>query len=436
MGLDTVRLLIVVEKADYRAALADIFMPERLHEQLSGRISPVDIHIVTAAARWANEVQEVAVFSCRSEKAYSDRTYLKISLMGSGLSLPEAEYSAENGRELMRRVAEFCPTHLVMCVRALAISSWAVRNKIRTVALLSDWEEPMGFPERWRHSRLIRLLNHRQISWVGGLGVPACKILEASRIESAKVIPWEWSQPQLLSEYPSKTLREDNLVVSLIYVGPLDSKAGIHDLLQATLQLQKFGHTVHLQLIRNTLNDTSPVEAEETIWLEQQVQNLALTPAVKILAGLAPEQMLERVREADIAVLPQPGSASPRYHPELPLGLALAMAARTPIVACDHDDLAMHLYHGANAITFPMGSSESMAHRIERIMGQPSLYAQLSESSQITLDTIKVPARWAALIDLWMSDSAYDRQHLRDYALSSGRYDLPVPKREPLSKVL
>ena len=135
-------------------------------------------------------------------------------------------------------------------------------------------------------------------------------------------------------------------------------------------------------------------------------------------------------------MIPRPGSASPRYHPELPLGLALAMAARTPIVACDHDDLAMHLYHGANAITFPMGSSESMAHRIERIMGQPSLYAQLSESSQITLDTIKVPARWAALIDLWMSDSAYDRQHLRDYALSSGRYDLPVPKREPLSKVL
>jgi len=432
--MSNVRLLIVVESADYRAALEDILRPNRLHETLSSRISPVDIHIVMAAAHWAASAQAVSIFSCYSEAAYSDRTSLKVGLMGSGVPLPtaaanrgiETERTA-TGRQLLRRVAEFCPTHLVMCTRSLAVLSWAIRHGIRSVALLSNWAEPLGWAERRRHARFVRSLNHSRLSWVGGQGVLACKILEASGISAAKVIPWEWSQPQLLHQYPPKTIHTDKLSIGLIYVGPLVANRGVDELLQGTLALQQNGYKVNLQLIRNTLNDTSPVAAEETTWLEEQVKALNMADAVTVWAGLSPEQMLERVRDADIAIIPR-AEQTTKHRSKLPLGMALAMAARTPIVACDDERLAAHLYHGANAIIFPTGSPQSMAHRIERIMGQAPLYAQLSESSRLTLDNIKVPARWETLIQLWLTNSTYDQQRLHDFALSSGRYDLPEPK--------
>ena len=436
MGLGNVRLLIVVENADYRAALSNIFMPEAMHEQLSGRLSPADIHIVTAAARWSPDVQAVAIFSCYSEATYSDRTYLKVGLMGSGIPLPDepaAETvdksggapapSAAASRKLVRLVAEFCPTHLVMCTRSMPILTWAIRRKIRSVALFSDWYEPLGWSEKRQHARLIRQLNHPCISLVGGNGVLTCKILAANGVDAAKLIPWEWSQPQLLRQYSPKTIRADKFSVKLVCVGSLDADAGIDDLLQGVLLLQQAGYTVDLQLIRNPLNDTFPVAVQETAWLKAQVNSLALSSSVTVHVSLLPEQMLELVRDADIAVFPHPGPLLlPAQDSELPLGVALAMAARTPIVACDHEVLAAHLYHGANAVTFPMRSPQSMVHRIERVMGQAALYAQLSEAAQITLDKIKVPACWGELIELWMTDSAYEQQRLHDFALSSGRY--------------
>ena len=449
MGLGNVRLLIVVESADYQAALSNIFMPERLYEQLSDRLSPVDIHIVTAAVRWSMEAQEVAIFSCHSEVAYSDLTYLKIRVMGSGIPLPKKDEKASGKkaktrarrsnaeeRQLVRQVADFCPTHVVMCTRSRALLTWAIRNRIPSVALFSDWYEPLGWAERRRHAKFIQLLNEPRVSWVGGQGILACKIMDASGVDSAKVIPWEWSQPQLLNQYEPKTLRPDTASVKLVYVGSLNAEAGMGDLLKGTLLLQRSGYTVTLQLIRDTLNDTAPIASEETAWLENRVRAMELDHAVTVWTGLAPEQILERVRDADIAVIPQPGTTSPKHHPTLPLGVAVAMATRTPLVACDHKELSAHLYHGANAIIFPTGSPESMVHRIERVMGQPSLYAQLSDSSQITLDKIKVPARWAALIELWMTNSPYDRQRLRDFALSSGRYQLTSVERDPFGDVL
>ncbi|MEL6880726.1 MAG: glycosyltransferase [Cyanobacteria bacterium J06607_10] len=417
MGFEDNRLLIVVEDADYREPLARIFMPDRLVTELSGQLRSVDLHILTAAARWSEHAQEVAIFSCQSSDAYSEVSYLKIRLMGSGLG-PTAP-----GAELVRLVSDFCPTHIVMCTQSPSLLRWAVRRKLRTVVLLSDWQEPLGgWLAQWRHQRFIHHLNRKTVNWVGGHGVHACKILEASGIDAGKIIPWEWPQPQLMAQYPPKQIRIGQTAVTLAYVGPLQPSAGIDDLLKAASLLQQ-QRDVSLHLIcerpsQASITGSQDINSQDIERLQSAAAVEGLSESVQFWTDLSPEQMLMRVHGADLMVIPQLAQSLPA----VPFSLSLAMAARTPIVACDHPYFVNHLFHNVNAMLFPLGNAKSMAHRIERVMGQPALYAQLSELAEIDLHKLTVPARWAELIEQWLQDSKYDQQRLRNFALSSGRY--------------
>ena len=120
----------------------------------------------------------------------------------------------------------------------------------------------------------------------------------------------------------------------------------------------------------------------------------------------------------------------------MPPCLPLAMATRTPIIASDHPLLQEHLCHGINAMIFPAGNAKSMAHRIERIMAQPQLYAQLSEALETPLPSLQIPARWTDVIEHWLQSDNHSPagtlhyQQLCNWAFSSGRYRGTQPKQQ------
>ena len=462
MGSENTRLLIVVENADYREPLADIFLPEMLTAKLAERLAPSDLHILNAAAHWSEQLQEVAIFSCYSEEAYSEVSYLGIRLMGSGLS-PEASEHASH-RERTTLVADFCPTHIVLCTPTYPVLNWAVRNKIPSVVLLSDWQGPLGWRQKWQHKRLIKHLNHQSIEWVGNHGVYACKILEASGIQSAKLIPWEWPQPQRLSQYVlPKQIRYEQAEIDLVYAGPMSLRAGISDLLMAVSHIRQRGNNrVHLHIINdqayaersqaeqavNTeqVVDTADVSTADTDeaqatqptpiphaleLLQVQAQQLDIADCVSFSSALSPEHIVEQMRDADLVVIPGCAHDLPL---EPPSSLYMAMAARTPIIATDQEHFKDHLSHGVNAMIFPVGNDKSMAHRIERIMGQPQLYGQLSEASEVALTMLKVPARWSELIDRWLTGGIENDQWLYNCAFSSGRYQSTSTHVRPSKK--
>jgi glycosyltransferase involved in cell wall biosynthesis len=506
MKLENTRLLIVVDNADYRQHLASAGLTQMLFDQPAEHLSEENWHIFNAAVAWRSQLQEVAIFSAYSQEAYSTATDIGLQLIGSGI--PDPEHIPISPRKQIQLVADFCPTHIVMCTPSVSILNWANRNRIPSVVLLCDWQEPLNWLQRWQHARLIRQLNCESVHWVGSHGVYGCKILAGNGINPRKIIPWEWPQPDLPERYQPKQLRYDLDVVELVYVGTLRMSAGVGDLLLALNHIRQKGTAVHLNIIHKTtdksrrsahhktplsqplrdeilgeavlrkllagesiatgideadLPDDSapsirpfslPAElAQEGIdelarnldrdleTLRSQIQQLNLTECISLIPDPAETELLEYVRKADVAVIPgddrarlsATSASSPRttHYSDRTKGTAsldLAMAARTPIIASDHPHLSEHLVHGVNAMIFPAGNAKSMAHRIERVLSQPQLYAQISEALGVSLSTMKVPARWSELIDYWLNskthtpESKNNQQQLCNWAFSSGRY--------------
>ncbi len=529
MKLEDARLLIVVEHADYREYLADIWSiptTDELSEELPEDLSAADLHILRAAAHWRSQVQEVAIFSTHSAESYSTITPSGIRLMGSGIT-----HSGQSSQKSqVRLVADFCPTHIVTCTPERAILSWANRNHIPSVVLFSDWQEPLSWRARWQHARLIHQLNHSSVAWVGSHGIPACKILAASGISASKLIPWEWPQPKPPKRHPAKQLRYDQNTLELIYAGSIHEAAGVSDLLLALSHMHEQGNSVRLVLVYETADkkaqiqdglrfEAMPSEPTEDallrngssrdhplsddmfsrllageslrfsaseddllgesakrstrklasllpqgyrggdasttdlaiaaeldsdlLTLQARVHQLNLSKCVTFMAAPSEDQLLDHIRAADLVVIP--GYNPPDYNRDWPstasLGLPiqsiyLAMAARTPIIAADHPYFEAYLFHGVNAMIFPAGNARSLVHRIERVMSQPQLYAQISEALETPLHTLKAPAQWPELIDYWLHSGAHmpagedNHQRLCNWAFSSGRYHSISPSQK------
>ena len=426
-GASQVRLLVIVEDVDYRAHLTDIFLPEMMPDRLAERVNSADAQLLNSAAAWSQQGHEVAIFSSYSKTAYSEVCYLGMRLMGSGLTHQLAaahsglfvSESKKKTQAMVAPIADFCPTHIVMSTPNYSILKWANRRRIASILLLSEWQEPLGWKQRYRHRRLLKQMNHRCVQWVGSQGIPACNVLANSGIAPDKLIPWEWPRPRIAIQHPPKQLDYERDRISLLYVGKLDEPSQIGGLLLAVSHLKQRGHTVELQIVGDEL---TPRETMDLLYL--QSLQLEVADEVTFSTVGAFEPLLAQARAADIVVIL--GYASHLRVGEPPIAVQIAMSACTPIVACDRAELQSHLFHGVNAMIFPEGNEKSMVHRIERLMGQPQLYAQLSEAGSSVQSRVNAPASWQDIIDWWIQDSAASRQWLRNCALSSGRYQTPA----------
>lgn len=421
-SLKNVRLLIIVEKAHYRAYTSSLLAVQTPSEHTAQPISYADAQMLNSASAWHRQAQAVAIFSCYSETAYSEICSLGIRLMGSGLSSEaalrgeSASQSRQNEQKMLRLVADFCPTHIVLSTPNYRLLKWANRNHIRSVALLQKWPELLNRQQRQQHKSLLKQLNNPHVSWVGAQGISACKVM-ASRF-SDKLIPWDWPRPSIPSQYAPKPLNGNRDRIHLFYAGSLDRSSGIGDLLAAVSELKQRSRPVALQI---AVDETTPPFALDALFAQSQQLNIAEAIAFSLPESI--EQLLSQVRAADVLIIP---GDLPDHESgaELPIIVQAAIAACTPIVACDRADLSSYLSHGINAMIFPEGNAKAMVHRIERLMGQPQLYRQLSEAG-IAQQRVNGPAVWQDLIERWMYDSPADRQWLRNYAFSSGRYPKP-----------
>jgi glycosyltransferase involved in cell wall biosynthesis len=161
--------------------------------------------------------------------------------------------------------------------------------------------------------------------------------------------------------------------------------------------------------------------------MEGLARELNLGGQVRFAGLVANEDVPDAMRAADAVVIP----SRHEYAEGLPLTIYEALAARTPIIASDHPMFRGALTHDESALVFPAKDIGALASAIRRLASDADLYARLSANSDAAWQALQLPVTWGALIERWLSDSADDREWIREHRLTSGVYDQEIAVRRP-----
>lgn len=184
---------------------------------------------------------------------------------------------------------------------------------------------------------------------------------------------------------------------------------GVGDILEAVAKLRERNISVHLKM----------AGTGEEEFFYQRVEHLQIKDSVEFL-GLVPSQTVEHLmRESDLVLV----TSRHEYLEGFPLTIEHALRNRTPIVASDHPMFKTYLKHGVNSMIFEAGNSLALAECIEKLISDSALYHNLSVASHSTWYELRLPVKWAELIDRWLEDSPESKEWLFEKRLASEYYN-------------
>ncbi|MEG3834313.1 glycosyltransferase family 4 protein [Microcoleus sp. MON2_D6] len=358
---------------------------------------------VDAVTEMAKRAESVTVICCMTPE-FNDRVLENgVRAIGCGFN-----YKIDT-QKLIELIAQQKPTHLVMRTTFPDIFKWAIKNKIKTIAVFAESIATTTWRNKYRNYFLSQLLNNKQIEWVGTYGITSSLLFQQIGVKADKIIPWDFLLETNPGSLSPKTIPADIKKIQLFYAGSLIQSKGVGDILRAVAKLRERNNiSVHLKMAG---------KGEEEFFA-QRVEELQIKDCVDFL-GIVPTQSLEPLmRESDLVLV-----TSRHEYPEgFPLTIQHALRTRTPIVASDHPMFKTHLKHGINSMIFEAGNSLALAECIEKVISDSALYHNLSVASHSTWQELRLPVKWADLIDRWLDDSPESKQWLFEQRLASAAY--------------
>jgi glycosyltransferase involved in cell wall biosynthesis len=394
--LRKMRLVIVEYAGDYAEAF------ERLAKGGSETYY-AQKYCVDAVTEIAKRAESVTVICCISPEFNEQVLENRVRTIACGFS------HKINSQKLIELIAKQNPTHLIMRTILPDVFKWAIQKKIRTLAVFAESIGTTTWRQKFRNSFLAKLLNNKQIEWVGTYGITSSLLFKEIGVKPDKIIPWDFlidSNPGSLSP---KKIPASIKNLKLFYAGLLIREKGVGDILEAVAKLRERNISVHLKMAG---------KGEEEFFF-QRVEQLQIKDSVEFL-GIVPTQTLEPLmRESDLVLV-----TSRHEYPEgFPLTIQHALRTRTPIVASDHPMFKTHLKHGINSMIFEAGNSLALAECIEKVISDSALYHNLSAASHTTWHELRLPVKLAELIDRWLDDSPESKQWLFEKRLAAEYYN-------------
>ena len=363
---------------------------------------------VDAVTEMAKRSQSVTVICCMTPE-------FKDVVLANGVRAIGCGFSHKiNSQKLIELIAKQNPTHLVIRTILPDVFKWAIKNKIRTIAVFAESIATTTWKNKFNNYFLAKLLNNQQIEWVGTYGITSSLLFKKIGVKADKIIPWDF----LLETNPGSLLPKEIPTaintLKLFYAGLLIQSKGVGDILEAVAKLRERNISVHLKMAGK-----GEGKGKEEEFFAQRVEELQIKDSVDFL-GMIPTSTLEdKMREADVVLV-----TSRHEYPEgFPLTIQHALRTRTPIVASDHPMFKTHLKHGVNSMIFEAGNSVALAECLETLISDSSLYHNISVASHSTWHELRLPVKWAELIDRWLDDSPESKQWLFEQRLASGAYN-------------
>ena len=312
-------------------------------------------------------------------------------------------------KKLLELIAAQNPTHLVMRTTIPDVFKWAIKNKVRTIAVFAESIGTGTWRNKIRNYFLANLLNNKQIEWVGTYGITSSLLFKEIGVKPDKIIPWDFLLDTNPGSLPPKEIPVGVKSLQLFYAGLLVESKGVGDILEAVAKLRERNISVNLKMAG---------KGEEEFFA-RRVEELQIKDSVEFL-GMIPTQTIEPLmRESDIVLV-----TSRHEYPEgFPLTIQHALRTRTPIVASDHPMFKTHLKHGVNSMIFEAGNSLALAECIEKLISDSALYHNISVADHSTWHELRLSVKWAELIDRWLDDSPESKQWLFENRLASEYYN-------------
>ena len=358
---------------------------------------------VDAVTEMAKRAESVTVICCMSPEFNEQVLDNGVRAIACGFSYPI------NSQKLIELIAKQNPTHLIMRTILPDLFKWAIKNKIRTIAVFAESIATTSWRNKIRNYFLAKLLNNKQIEWVGTYCLTSSLLFNEIGVKADKIIPWDFLIDSNPGSLPPKEISAGIKTLKLFYAGLLVQSKGVGDILEAVAKLRERNISVHLKIAG---------KGEEEFFF-QRVEELQIKDSVEFL-GIVPTETLEPLmRESDLVLV-----TSRHEYPEgFPLTIQHALRTRTPIIASDHPMFKTHLKHGVNSMIFEAGNSQALAECIEKVISDSALYHNLSAASHSTWHQLRLPVKWADLIDRWLEDSPESKQSLFEQRLGSGAYN-------------
>ena len=390
------RLVIVQYGGDYGKVFQDLAKGEA--ETYYAQKYSVD-----AVTEMRKRAESVTVICCMT-------TEFEDVVLANGVRAIACGFSHKiNSQKLIQLIADQNPTHLVMRTIISDVFKWAIKNKIRTIAVFAESIPTKTWRNKIRNYFLAKLLNNQQIEWVGTYGITSSLLFKEIGVKPDKIIPWDFLLDANPGSLSPKEIPAGVNTLKLFYAGLLVQSKGVGDILEAVAKLRERNISVHLKMAG---------KGEEELFCKR-VEELQIKDSVKFLGMIATSTLEDKMREADVVLV-----TSRHEYPEgFPLTIQHALRTRTPIVASDHPMFKTHLKHGVNSMIFEAGNSLALAECLEKLISDPPLYHNLSVTSHSTWYELRLSVKWAELIDRWLDDSPESKQWLFEKRLASGAYN-------------
>ena len=397
------RLVIVQYAGDYAEAF------QRLAKEGSENYyaQKYSVDAVTEMRKRA-EVESLTVICCITPKFEDVVLENGVRAIGCGFT------DKINSQKLIQLIAQQNPTHLVMRAIIPDIFKWAIKTKIRTIAVFAESIVTKTWRNKISNYFFAKLLNNEQIEWVGTYGITSSLLFKEIGVKPDKIIPWDF----LLETNPGSLLPKEFPTgintLKLFYAGALVQTKGVGDILEAVAKLRERNISVDLKMAG---------KGEEEFFCKR-VEELQIKDSVEFLGMIATSTLEGKMRDSDVVLV-----TSRHEYPEgFPLTIQHALRTRTPIVASDHPMFKTHLKHGVNSMIFEAGNSVALAECLEKLISDSALYHNISVASHSTWYELRLSVKWAQLIDRWLDDSPESKQWLFEQRLASESYN---PKSRP-----
>ncbi|MGF1467206.1 MAG: glycosyltransferase family 4 protein [Sandaracinaceae bacterium] len=317
---------------------------------------------------------------------------------------------------LIRKVAGLKPTHLVVASPILSLLVWARhRRGLRVLPLFADSFRSDRLRDVLHVALIARELNHPTVEWVSNHSIAACLDLRRIGVDPAKIVPFDWPAFLHPRDRDPKPGPDPAGPFRLIYVGSLDERKGIGDLVDAVGVLREDGSDVRLSVVGGTDEQ-----------LARRARVLGIEDAVAWLGRQTHDWIVPLMNEHDAVVVP-----SRHDYPEgLPMTIYEGLSSRSPVIVSDHPMFSLRMHDGENSVVFEAGNAGALADAVRRLRETPDLYRQLSEAAEAAADGYLCPLTWDHLLTTWLSEDPEVRETLAAYALTSDHYPGVLEREE------